>query len=550
MNFSRLAAAEAVGAILGHGVRAGRTMLKKGRVLSQADVALLTAAGIDRVMAARLDRDDVPEDQAASRIAAAAQGPGTTAAAPFTGRCNLAAAFRGVAVIDRERLDRINLLGEAVTIATIAPFEVVEPRQMVATIKIIPVAAPAAMVAEAERLAREGGPLVRVARFRRLRVGLVLTRLPGTKESVLDGTVETVIARLAGLDSELAETLRVNHDEAAIARAVLSLRQRGLDLILVNGASAVVDRRDVVPAGIEAAGGVVEHFGMPVDPGNLLLLGHITERGRRVPVLGMPGCARSPKLNGFDWVLQRLAADLPVTRRDIMLMGAGGLLKEIASRPQPRQSESARPEHADQGKSARAIGALVMAAGQSRRMGKTNKLTAEIDGVPMVRRTVESILASRARPVVVVTGHQAEAVRAALRGLDLRFVDNPDYAEGLSTSLRAGLGAFGDTVDGVVVCLGDMPRVRAADIDKLIAAFDPLEGRGICVPTSAGKRGNPVLWARRFFAEMANVAGDVGARHLIGSHAEAVCEVAVDDGGVLIDIDTPEALSRLKTGGA
>jgi molybdenum cofactor cytidylyltransferase len=161
----------------------------------------------------------------------------------------------------------------------------------------------------------------------------------------------------------------------------------------------------------------------------------------------------------------------------------------------------------------------------------------------MVRQVAEAALASRADPVVVVVGHQQHQVRQALRGLKVRFAHNPDYAGGLSTSLRAGLGALPSDCAGAVVCLGDMPRVSAALIDRLIAAFDPVEGRSIVVPTWRGKRGNPVLWARAFFAEMQGVAGDVGARHLIGEHAGAVVEVEADGEGTLIDIDTPEALA-------
>jgi molybdenum cofactor cytidylyltransferase len=176
-------------------------------------------------------------------------------------------------------------------------------------------------------------------------------------------------------------------------------------------------------------------------------------------------------------------------------------------------------------------------------MGALNKLLAEIDGTPMVARVVAAAAASKAATVVVVTGHQAAEVRAALAGAE--FVDNPDYAAGLSSSLRAGLAALPDDIDGAVVCLGDMPRVTATLIDALIDAFEPAAGAAICVPTHRGKRGNPVLWARRFFAEMAAVTGDTGARHLIGEHADVVCEVAVDDDAVLVDVDTPEALDEI-----
>jgi molybdenum cofactor cytidylyltransferase len=177
-------------------------------------------------------------------------------------------------------------------------------------------------------------------------------------------------------------------------------------------------------------------------------------------------------------------------------------------------------------------------------MGTLNKLLIAIDGKPMVRHAVEAALATAARPIVVVTGHERERVEAALAGLPVTFVHNPDYVGGLSTSLKHGLAAL-PAVDGVLVCLGDMPRVTAAELDRLLDAFNPVEGRAIVVPTRRGKRGNPVLWARRFFAEMQEVAGDVGARHLIGAYPEAVAEVEMESDGVLTDIDTPQALARL-----
>ncbi len=538
----------AEGAILAHSLKLGAVSFKKGRMLSAEDVAALERAGVRRVVAARLDADDVHEDKAAAAIAEAVVGEGLGMSAAVTGRSNLIVEERGVLVVDRARLDALNLVDEAVTVATLAPFELVEPRQMAATVKIIPFAVGERLLERCLDAARAGeGALIRVAALRPRKVGLVQTSLPGMKESLLDKTRQAVDGRLAALACAPADEVRCDHSEVAVAEAVDRLIRRGAGLVLVSGASAIVDRRDVVPAGIARAGGAIDHFGMPVDPGNLILLAHVAE----TPVLGLPGCARSPKTNGFDWVLQRLIADLPVGSDEVMRMGAGGLLKEIPARPLPRSEAVEAPPVA--APRAPRIAAVVLAAGQSRRMGRDNKLLAEVDGKAMVARVVEQALASRADPVVVVTGHERGKVEAALDGLAVRRAHNPDYAAGLSTSLHRGLAAVPAEAEGIVVCLGDMPRVDAAVIDRLIAAFNPLEGRAICVPTWRGKRGNPVLFARRFFAEMQEIAGDVGARHLMGEYPELVSEVSMDEvgagAGVLLDVDTPEALAALERAG-
>jgi molybdenum cofactor cytidylyltransferase len=551
VKFGEVPVAEAEGAILAHSLKLGAAALKKGRVLSGADLGLIAGAGLSAITVARLEPGDVGENEAAERVASAAIGSGISAAAPFTGRVNLHAEAKGVLVFDRERIDRLNLVDEAITLGTLPPFAVVEPRQMVATIKIIPFAAPEEAVKHCVKVAIDEGPLLRVAPFRPLSVGLIQTRLPGLKESILDKTREVTEARLAALGCRLAFEERCAHESPALAAMIGDGAARGVDMLLIHGASAILDRRDVIPSAIEKAGGTVDHFGMPVDPGNLLLLGHVGER----VVLGLPGCARSPKVNGFDWVLERIVAGLPVGPAEIMRMGSGGLLAEIPSRPLPRAEAKAPTVRETEQPRGPRIGALLLAAGQSRRMGGPIKLLAEIPGsspgtgVPMVARVAQRLLASRARPIVAVLGNRADEVDTALGRLPVERVRNPDFADGLSTSLRRGLAALPDELDGAVVCLGDMPLISGRHLDRLIAAFNPLEGRAIVVPTRHGKRGNPVLWARRFFPEMARISGDVGARHLIGEHAELVAEVEMDDDAILVDIDTPEALAALRARG-
>jgi len=191
------------------------------------------------------------------------------------------------------------------------------------------------------------------------------------------------------------------------------------------------------------------------------------------------------------------------------------------------------------------VACIILAAGRSTRMG-ANKLIADVEGKPMVRRVAEAALASRAHPVLTVTGHQAAEVRTALAGLEIIFVDNPDYADGLSTSLKAGIRALPPGVEGVLVALGDMPRIIAAHLDQLTAAFAKSEGSAIVVPTHVGKRGNPVLWPRAAFAEMLQLDGDAGARRLLAAHAGRVREVDLGTDAIFLDVDTPEALAALR----
>jgi molybdenum cofactor cytidylyltransferase len=531
MKFGAVAPDDALGATAVHTIRQDGLVLKKGTLIGAPEVAALKAAGIKDVVVARLEAGDVSEDVAAAEIGKAVAGAGVHVDRAFTGRANLFAQSAGVLVVDKEAVDRLNRIDEAITFATLPAYKPVVAGEMIATVKIIPFAVGKSARDAALAGARE--PLLRVAPYRIRKVGVVSTVLPGLASKVIEKTLKITAERLAPAGATIIAERRVPHERAALARALDEVLKAGAELAIVFGASAIADRRDVIPAALESIGGRIEHFGMPVDPGNLLLIGAANGH----PVLGAPGCARSPKENGFDWVLMRLLAGLPVPREDITGLGVGGLLMEIVTRPQPREE----PLH-----TRRSVAAVVLGAGRSSRMGGPNKLLADIGGRSLVRIVTEAALASRARPVIVVTGHQRERVEAALAGLPVKFVHNPHFADGLGTSLKAGIAALPADIDGAIVCLGDMPQVDAALIDRLIGVLDPDKGALAVVPTIEGKRGNPVVWSRRFFPDLMAVEGDVGARHLIGRYAEAVVDVPVEGTAALTDVDTPEALAAVK----
>jgi len=526
MKFGECPTDQAAGCILAHKTALPGRVLKKGHVLTGEDCTALAASGASSLVVACLEPGDVGEDEAAARLAKAAMGPGLDRDEPFTGRMNLYAKNGGVLVVDPEAVTAANRIDPAITFATLANHSRVAAGRMVATAKIISFALPGTLVSAAEEALRGA---VRIAAFQPRRVGLVATRLPHLKASTMDKTRRVLEDRLRPSGSAVIAENRVPHETQAVAEAMQDLQRRGADFLILFGASAVVDRHDVLPAALDMAGGAVTHLGMPVDPGNLLMLGELDG----LPVLGAPGCARSPKENGFDWVLDRLLAGIDVGPEDITAMGVGGLLMEIGTRPQPRELKR-------EGKSAK-IAAIILGAGKSSRMGGPNKLLATLDGKALIRHVAEAACSADLAQTIVVTGHLADKVGKHVADLDVTLVHNPDFADGMSGSIRAGINALAPDIDAAIVLLGDMPRIGPDALAKLVSAYRDSPSSLIVMATADGKRGNPVLWDRRYFDALTNLSGDVGARHVIAENPGFVTEVEIGPAARL-DLDTPEAL--------
>lgn len=528
----------ALGVMLAHTLTVDGRKLKKGYALNADDIAALKTAGVTSVTGAHLRSGDVTEDAAASAVAALLGGPNTQMRKAYTGRCNLHATAHGVLVVDVEAIIRTNLIDESVTIGTLPPWSTVRKGQVIATVKIIPLGVNPNVI-ESCRSALVTAPL-HVAKLTAQRIALIFSELPGLTENAIAATRVATHQRIEALGSRIALELRCPHTPSDIEFALRQAHAAGCELIMIRGAAGTKDRRDTAGAAIVAAGGRIERFGMPVEPGNMLLLGRLGE----VPLLVMPGCARSQRLNGLDWVLRRLLAHLPLEDADFAVMGVGGLIR-TTTEPANEENEDPAPElspaPAMPAKGPH-IAALVLAAGHSARMGETNKLLEKVDSIPLVLRAVNAALTSRAASVTVVTGHVGDSIAtlvgAPRMGLDI--VHNPEHAQGMSTSLKCGIAALPENTDGALVLLGDMPHISAAHLDALIEAF--AEGEHIIVPTHAGQRGNPVLWPRRFFAEFQAIDGDQGARSLLEKYAKQIKVVEFADPAILMDVDTPQDL--------
>lgn len=536
MKYGTFELADAEGVVLAHSIRLPDGRLSKGEILSSEAIARLVGEGVDSVVAVRLDDGDMLEDEAAAAIAGAIAPDNLRFSEAATGRVNVYARVDGLFVADKAVVDALNRIDPAITLACLADHVAVRAGDMVATVKIIPLAVDGDKVAEAVSLLAESVAF-EVKAFRPRTVMLVATELPSLKTSVMDRTARLLAQRLAISGSRLTKEIRIPHSSDRLTQVLQELRAHEINepaMIIVFGASAVADPDDVIPAAIRRAGGEVEHVGMPVDPGNLLVLGRIGD----VPVLGAPGCARSPKENGFDWVLNRLMAGETPTSFDITGMGVGGLLMEIPTRPLPRDNSKAKSMELS-------VGALMLAAGQARRMGKEgpHKLLAEFDGIPLVRRSALMLLASQVSPVVAVIGHRRDEIEAALEGLDVTARFNPEYTSGMASSLVTGFSSPElASRDGILVMLADMPGVETAHIDMLVKAFREAGGGVVVRSVSDGKRGNPIILPRSAYDAVLRLQGDVGARAIIESSGLSVIDIDIGPAAHL-DVDTPEAVT-------
>lgn len=526
---------DAEGAMLAHSIRLQRGRLPKGRVLGADDLLRLRDAGVRSVVAVKLEADDLGEDDAAAQIANAIELDHLRFSEATTGRVNIYARVDGLFVANKAVVDALNRIDPAITMACLADHVAIKAGDMVATIKIIPLSVARERVREAANLLRDATPFEVKPYCPRL-VRLIATELPSLKPSVMDRTAKLLAQRLAVSGSRLVNEVRVPHVRGAVAEQLQQLAKTQINepaMIVVFGASAVADPEDVIPAAIRTAGGVVERVGMPVDPGNLIVIGRIG----KVPVIGAPGCARSPKENGFDWILNRIMVGETVTDADITGMGVGGLLMEIPTRPRPRDGDGA-------GDRPITVGSVLLAAGQARRMGTggPHKLLAEFDGIPLVRRSAQVLLQSDLASVVAVTGYRRAEMEQALSGLDLGIRFNPDYESGMASSLVCG---FSDNAaarhDGVLVMLADMPAVSAEQISSLVRAFREEGGQAIVRSVFEGKRGNPIILPRSTYAAVLRLQGDIGARAIIENAGLPVVDVDIGP-AAHIDVDTPEAV--------
>ena len=516
------------GCYLAHSLKTIEGRISKGTKVTAALATRLADQGIESVLVAQLEQGDVHEDDAARTLAQILNGCGVSLSSARTGRVNLFAEFEGLCQFDAQAIVAANAIDEGITVATLAENQWVLQGRMVATVKIIPYAVTQESLDKV--LAALSGSPITVSPAKPHSAVLIQTRLPSIKEPVLDKTRRVTENRLLPRAVELLHEQRCEHSVPDLLSVIRQSLERQPDWILIVGASAISDRADVIPEAIIAAGGTIDRYGIPVDPGNLLLLAHIG----KTSLIGLPGCARSQRYNGLDMIIDRMACDVAVTNSWLSALSVGGLLTEIATRPAPRIDASRQ----------QIVGIVVLAAGSSSRAGSINKLLANHGDAALVVHVANAARNSQADRVIAVTGYEQARVEQALAPTTIACHYNGAYASGMASSVMTGISTLIDC-DAVLICLGDMPHVSVDIINQLIDAYKSNPDKSIFLPVNNNRRGNPVLFSKVFFDTLLTLEGDTGAKKLVQQYPDEVFEVIVESDAVLVDYDTVEELQTL-----
>lgn len=552
MKFGKRDIDNCLGAVLAHSQKLGPRRIAKGTFLDAELIDAFRAQGVDALVCAMPEAGDLDENIAASEIALQLAKEGAASAIEMskavTGRVNFKVRQAGILRYDRQDLLAFNLVHEGVGLSLPAHNQLLQPGQIAATLKIIPYFLHGDSI-QALLKQVHSRPIFTFHPLTPKRAYLIQTIGAALPEKVYQATEAVTRNRLDDLGCSLIDASVCAHRKDALKHEIQTARQSGAELVLICGGSAIADIQDVVPAAIEELGGQINQLGLAVDPGNMLMVA----QWQGMPIIGMPGCARSPKLNGFDWVLHLLLAGIELSRHELADLAAGGLLGEIAARPMPRSQAVKEPSPAP---SPQKIACILLAAGQSRRMGEANKLLMEIGSKPVICHAAEALIAAGVGDIYVVTGYQAAAVRDCLKGLDIRFIDNPDYAKGQASSVACGIAHLPEQVSDVLIALGDMPLISADLITALCQQHLQKSASGlpqITLPTYAPsqvsdtmKRGNPVIWSRAFFSELTALEGDQGGRQILADYPAHIQHLHWPDDRPFADVDTAAAFVQAR----
>ena len=527
MYFGDINVKDSLDCILAHTIVINKKKFSKGTIITEIDKNYFINNKIRTIVCAKLDKNDFHEDKAANIIAETFHNNSIATEKAYTGRANILANKSGLLVIDEEKIRKFNKISDDITIATLNNNSTVKKGEMIATIKIISFAVKDSFIKKIKNTIYKKA--ISINPYIHKKCALILTHHKNKNEKLNSISERRVNERLKNLNCSLDITSYCEHDTKEISKKINIILKKKIDLIMILGSSAIVDIKDKIPEAINFSKGKIIRFGMPVDPGNLLLLGKI----KNTHVIGLPGCARSPSLNGFDWVLEKVISGTNITKLNISNMGVGGLLKTLNIRAKSEKESKSYN-----------ITNIILAAGQSKRMREMNKLLIKIDNQTMIEKIVDISLKSTANNTIVVLGYENGVLQKLLENKKITTIVNKEYLKGQSSSLQLGISALPEDCDAALIMLGDMPNINSRLINQLIENYNPNDNKSIIIPTYKNKKGNPVLIDREFFPDILSIKGDKGAKDIIKANKKYIKELPQKNSTIVEDIDTKDDLNN------
>jgi len=527
MYFGNINVKDSLNCILAHTIVVNKKKFSKGSIITEIDKNYFILNKIKTIVCAKLDKNDFHEDEAANIIAENFKNNSIATEKAYTGRANILANKSGLLVLDEEKIHNFNKISDEITIATLNNNSTVKKGEMIATIKIISFAVKANFIQIIKNSIYKKA--ISINPYINKKCALILTHYKKKNVKLNAISERRINERLKKLNCSLDVIFNCEHDSKEISKNINIILKKKIDLIMILGSSAIVDIKDKIPEAINFSKGKIIRFGMPVDPGNLLLLGKI----KKTHVIGLPGCARSPSLNGFDWVLEKVISGTNITKLNISNMGVGGLLKTLNIRAKTDMKSKNYN-----------ITNIILAAGQSKRMQEINKLLIKIDNQTMIEKIIDTSLKSAANNTIIVLGYENDILQKLLNKKNITTIVNKDYFKGQSSSLQLGISALKEDCDAAIVILGDMPDISSRLIDQLIENYSPNDNKSIVIPTYKNKKGNPVLIDREFFPDILSIKGDNGAKDIIKANKKYIREIPQKNSAIVQDIDTKEDLAN------
>ena len=328
MQFGSIKLEKSEGSILAHSIKLENLNISKGTLLTENHIMDLRSKGVQSVVVARLENGDIEENKSAIIVSKAFSHNSLIFSKANTGRINIFSKHDGLLIYSVSSLISFNLIDEGIALALLTQNSFVKKKQLIGTLKVIPYSLPKKTILKFRRFEN----LIIIKAVKEKKFSLIQTSHKNMKESLYKKTSIETKKRVENLSCFLLDDTICEHNEKELTSKISSIIKKDIDILLISCASAVSDRNDILPKSIMNLGGNIIHFGLPVDPGNLLILASLNNK----LIVGMPGCARSPSLNGLDLILRMLVTDIKIDKKIIASLGVGGLLKDTRLRPFPR----------------------------------------------------------------------------------------------------------------------------------------------------------------------------------------------------------------------